>query len=405
MSLWAPHQLEVLVCGPEGESRALIDKPYGLIGRHPKADVVLSSSDVPRRAVYVQATTSGLLGRRFDRSSPDKAEVAAADGALCFDFGETKIAVRLVTSQASSELPALSDQHPPVLRVVQPKRGESRRRLFHALEVVGRDPACGIELRERHVSAFHCMLYWKDRRLWCIDLRSGNGVLLEGEPIECAEVLPGQTLEVGRCRVTFERWSRSQVPDSAGSHISAPAATAVESITTLVPGQDEAAARAAKATQSARRAKRRLRRLTRQMRQEREEFIRQVESLQAQVRELVTRMQATGSSDHALPEVATELPTSLAEIRETGTSKPTPDIPLDAEWATQVDAARGKGVSVLPRRRRPVEPADEPLRHLVSDRLKLLDRPRRLRNLLLWSASLGTAALFAVLLLWNWLSS
>src|SRR6185503_6121189 len=76
------------------------------------------------------------------------------------------------------------------------------------LEMVGRGGDCEVELNCPKVSLFHCVLFRESNRLWCIDLGSGNGTLLNGQRIECALVELGARLRIGDFELEFQRFSR-----------------------------------------------------------------------------------------------------------------------------------------------------------------------------------------------------
>src|SRR5438105_1605869 len=56
-----PLQLDVKDCKRSMIGRWTLDKPYALIGRDPRTDIVLDHEDVSRRHVYVQV----IAGRAF----------------------------------------------------------------------------------------------------------------------------------------------------------------------------------------------------------------------------------------------------------------------------------------------------------------------------------------------------
>ena len=79
---------------------------------------------------------------------------------------------------------------------------------------MGRRPQCALQLRGSRVSAYHCALYWDQRRLWCIDLLSSNGTQLNGAKIDFAEIQLNDRIDVGEFGLVYFRWSprRSMQP-------------------------------------------------------------------------------------------------------------------------------------------------------------------------------------------------
>lgn len=78
---------------------------------------------------------------------------------------------------------------------------------------VGRSADCDLELSDAGVSRRHCRLENSGRALRAVDLDSTNGTWLEGEPVDEAEVEPGQEISVGpvplECRAAPGREARA----------------------------------------------------------------------------------------------------------------------------------------------------------------------------------------------------
>lgn len=70
--------------------------------------------------------------------------------------------------------------------------------------VVGRDPACDLHLRDASVSRRHAEIRRNDDEWMVIDLKSANGVLIDGERTSHGVLLPGQTLQFGNVRFRVE---------------------------------------------------------------------------------------------------------------------------------------------------------------------------------------------------------
>lgn len=74
---------------------------------------------------------------------------------------------------------------------------------------LGRDPACDIYITETDVSRYHGRLVWDGAILTIEDLRSKNGIYLNGEKIVCYKLESGDIIDLGSC--TFQI-SRRQAP-------------------------------------------------------------------------------------------------------------------------------------------------------------------------------------------------
>jgi len=81
---------------------------------------------------------------------------------------------------------------------------------------VGRRQYLALQLQGQQVSNFHSALYWDAGKLWCIDLLSSNGTLLQNEPIQCARLEIGQSLQIGEFSLRFKRLSRSSLHTLSG---------------------------------------------------------------------------------------------------------------------------------------------------------------------------------------------
>jgi pSer/pThr/pTyr-binding forkhead associated (FHA) protein len=67
---------------------------------------------------------------------------------------------------------------------------------------IGRDPTCEIHILENDVSRFHARLIWDGHVLTIEDLRSKNGVFLNGSRIVCYKLDTDDIVGIGSC--TFQ---------------------------------------------------------------------------------------------------------------------------------------------------------------------------------------------------------
>jgi pSer/pThr/pTyr-binding forkhead associated (FHA) protein len=67
---------------------------------------------------------------------------------------------------------------------------------------IGRDPSCYLTIDETDVSRFHGRLRWDGAIMTIEDLRSKNGIFLNGKRIVCYKVESGDTIDMGSC--TFQ---------------------------------------------------------------------------------------------------------------------------------------------------------------------------------------------------------
>jgi hypothetical protein len=215
MSYWCTEFLIVTVDGPGGQTVLPLDQPFARVGRHPQADVCLPDRAVPSRALYLHATRAGVFCLFLDRddSGPDRTGIWLSPE-QSVEVGPYRIRASLLTAEPEDALPselpsAWGSAKPPlpVMMIYCGNRLKDKRRFRSILSPVGRRPQCALQLKGQKVSGFHCVLFWDQQRLWCIDLNSSNGTQRNGQEIVCAEVVLGDRLEVGDFHLVFQRLS------------------------------------------------------------------------------------------------------------------------------------------------------------------------------------------------------
>jgi hypothetical protein len=213
MTFWCDDRIHVHIEGPEGPRDVVVDQPYAHVGYNPRAEVVLEGSGVRKRALFLLATKIGVYALNLDRQEAPLDEPGRwITSAEPIAVGPYQLTISLASGKlATPGLPGLADARAalpiPVLHIFGGGVLKDRRRLRHPLCLVGRRPQCFLQLRGEQVSSYHAALYWQDHRLWCLDLMSGNGTLLNGEAVVCSEVKLNDRLEVGEFGLLYYRWS------------------------------------------------------------------------------------------------------------------------------------------------------------------------------------------------------
>lgn len=82
-------------------------------------------------------------------------------------------------------------------RLIQKFRG-------HSPIQIGRDPGCDVMLENLGVSRRHAQLREVEDRILIEDMKSTNGVLVNGRRVTTSEVRPGDVIQIGKFAVTFE---------------------------------------------------------------------------------------------------------------------------------------------------------------------------------------------------------
>ena len=210
------------VGGPQGRSTITVNKPFARIGSHLRSEVVLKGAGIDLRCLYLHATPEGVFCVRL---LPTQRITLGSGSWLKPDelvqVGPYTISARL--QRVSSPKPPLaaltawgSAAPPlPVCEILVDGKIRDKRRFRARLNLIGRRRGLALQLQGQQVSGSHCALYWDSGRLWCIDLLSSNGTLLQDQPVDCALLEIGQSLQIGEYSLLLKRLSRSAVRRSA----------------------------------------------------------------------------------------------------------------------------------------------------------------------------------------------
>ena len=91
----------------------------------------------------------------------------------------------------------------PTLRVVSGRAVPMELALDRARVKLGRAPGNDVRLEDDAASRAHAEVYFEDGQFWIADLGSSNGVVLDGQRVEKAPLLPGQHLRLGGTELLF----------------------------------------------------------------------------------------------------------------------------------------------------------------------------------------------------------
>jgi hypothetical protein len=210
MEFWCNKRLIITLTGPDGRREIGLQQPFARIGNHAGSEVVLGG--IEKRALYLHATDEGL----FCLDLRDYGSLGAASAGqwlapgMQLSVGQYCLSASIDPapcdpSSTSNPLTArgTAERPHPAFRITCKSGPKARYKLSRALTVVGRDVKLGLNLYGSLVSAPHCVLYSRNGRVWCVDLLSGNGTLLNGERCDRFEVLPGHQLQVGEFRLAY----------------------------------------------------------------------------------------------------------------------------------------------------------------------------------------------------------
>ena len=214
-SSWADARivLEIVEPGSAPPRSVAIDRPYGLVGRTPQADVRIDDPAVSARHVYLHADARGLyvvdlesrtgfrrLGRKTKRGwlrPGDAIEVADRSIRLV----SLAIAGELVSPPPCSvDLLAETDRVLAPLGLETIGRPGACRFVRAELALVGRGDACSFRLNQADVSKTHCVLLRTAEASFVVDL-PGRPTLVDDVPVRAPiKLVDGVSLAFGRAR-------------------------------------------------------------------------------------------------------------------------------------------------------------------------------------------------------------
>lgn len=223
---WCDRHLIVTVEGPDGRSSVTLEKPFARIGSHESSDVLLPSKKISRRRLYFHATPAGVfcvdLGHVRSAVAPMRGWISPEKKLTVGPFliGVRAIGEETTPAEKQTDLEvkvASSLPPPPRVAVLVGGKEIGQRDLARPLTVVGRRWPSTLRITSHSVSASHCVLFREDETLWVVDLLSVNHTLLNGQPVEVAQLQPGQVLELGRASLLhLEPFVTGQTEDTRG---------------------------------------------------------------------------------------------------------------------------------------------------------------------------------------------
>jgi pSer/pThr/pTyr-binding forkhead associated (FHA) protein len=205
--------------GREDELR-LLSQPFAIIGRDPRADVVLDHSQVSRRHVYLQVIEGrpfwldleSRTGTRGDRESQRFGWLAGGKPLWVgpyvirrFSGDGPNNTLGHDESPREPPLVALAYNHAPLPEVALeflngPSQSMSRP-VHRVMSLIGSTSGCKFRLTDPSVSRFHACLLRTSAGMWIIDLLGQSGVFVNEEPVRFARLADGDLLRIGRYQI------------------------------------------------------------------------------------------------------------------------------------------------------------------------------------------------------------
>jgi len=202
----------------EGELR-LLDQPFAVIGRDPRADVVLNHPQVSRRHVYLQVVEGrvfwvDLESRTGTRGERKSEKFGWLEGRRTLCVGPYLIRRFVDDSQAESPQAALprdtpliapTNSHAPLPEVALeflngPSQSTSRP-VHRVMSLIGSASGCKFRLTDPSVSRFHSSLLRISAGLWIVDLLGQRGITVNEAPVRFSRLANGDVLQIGRYQI------------------------------------------------------------------------------------------------------------------------------------------------------------------------------------------------------------
>jgi pSer/pThr/pTyr-binding forkhead associated (FHA) protein len=209
--------------GDEDELR-LLRQPFAVIGRDPKADVVLDHPQVSRRHVYVQVvegrafwidlesrtgTRAEQESHRFGWLENDRRLWAGPYAIRRFiDAGDMDQTVDHGNTPRDTPLAALACSRVPspeaTLEFLNGPSQSMLRPVHRVMSLIGSASGCKFRLTDPSISRFHASLLQTSTGLWIIDLLGQSGVLVNGKHVRFERVMDGDVLRLGRYQIRVQ---------------------------------------------------------------------------------------------------------------------------------------------------------------------------------------------------------
>ncbi len=195
------------------ETSRVFDGPSVLVGSDPAADLALSHPSVGKRHAFLQLIEGRL--HAFDLDSRDGLRWFGVprrsgwiDRRRPMQLGPTTIRV-VQGDRGDDEEPGagpsplssrFASRHPlpgVMLDIRGPKGDSQRWAMDRVLTLIGRSPTCKVRLLESGTSRYACGLVRTPKGVWMVDLRSSQGVTVNGVARRRVQLEDGDVIRVG----------------------------------------------------------------------------------------------------------------------------------------------------------------------------------------------------------------
>jgi pSer/pThr/pTyr-binding forkhead associated (FHA) protein len=225
--------LQVVVEGQRGDEAELrlLHQPFAVIGRDPRADVVLEHPQVSRRHVYLQVVEGrafwvDLESRTGTRSERESQRFGWLDERQSLrigpyvvrrfiDNGTSDKQVDVGSLPRETPLVALAYSRTPLPEVsLEFLNGPSQsmsRPVHRVMSLIGSASGCKFRLTDPTVSRFHASLLRTSMGLWIVDLLGHGSVSVNEKSVRFDHLVDGDVLRIGRYRLRVLCRARGEI--------------------------------------------------------------------------------------------------------------------------------------------------------------------------------------------------
>ena len=227
-----PLQLVVESHSVEGGELRLLHQPFALIGRDPRADLVLDHVRVSRRHVYFQVIEGRAFWVDLESRTGTRAEGVSQksgwlEGGRTLCVGPYVIRRFVGDSQIGTEPPqgklpllapfvAVGYSHASLPEVaLEFLNGPSQATTWpvrRVMSLIGSASGCKFRLTDASVSRFHGSFLRTSAGLWIVDLLGQGGITVNEIPVRFSHLADGDLLRIGRYQIRIRCWLGRQGP-------------------------------------------------------------------------------------------------------------------------------------------------------------------------------------------------
>jgi pSer/pThr/pTyr-binding forkhead associated (FHA) protein len=223
--------LKLLIEGP-GTDRVqvrLLQQPFAIIGRNPRADVVLDDEQVSRRHIYLQVVEGRVFwidlgsrsGTRVGRR-PQKLGWLEGRQTLAIGPYEVRLSKDVSQKNDSAQISLSHDAPFPVRAYMETSMPElaleflngpsqsTRWPVHRVMSLLGSANGCKLRLADPSVSRYHASLVQTATGLWVVDLLSQSGITVNSASVRFSRLKDADVLVIGRYQIRIQCGGRSQ---------------------------------------------------------------------------------------------------------------------------------------------------------------------------------------------------